>query len=59
VFAALFGAGVLLAVFAIRRWLLGPWGAAGLAAAAAIGLLGAFTTIPVNKNAHLVTALST
>jgi hypothetical protein len=57
--AALSGAGMLLAVFAIRRWLLGPWGAAGLAAAAAVGMLGAFGAIPVKKDAQLVTALST
>ena len=59
VVAAAFGVGTLLAVFAIRRWMLGPWGAAGIAAAAAIGLLGAFASIPVKKNADLVTALST
>jgi hypothetical protein len=57
--AALFGAGTLLAIFAIRRWLLGPWGVAGLAAAIVIGLLGALGTIPVRKDAQLVTALST
>jgi hypothetical protein len=59
VVAALSGAGTVLAAYVIRRWLLGPWGAAGLAAAAAIGLLGAFGAIPVNKDAQLVTALST
>ena len=57
--AALFGASMLLAVFTIRRWLLGPWGTAGLVAVAAIGLLGAFATIPFKKNTDLVTALST
>jgi hypothetical protein len=56
--AALFGASMLLAVFTIRRWLLGPWGTAGLVAVAAIGLLGAFATIPFKKNTDLVTALS-
>jgi hypothetical protein len=55
----LFSAGMLFAVFAIRRWLLGPWGAAGLAAAAAVGMLSAFGAIPVQKDAQLVTALST
>jgi len=58
IIAALFGAGTLLAISAIRRWLLGPWGLAGLAAAIAIGVLGALTAIPVKKDAQLVTALS-
>jgi hypothetical protein len=57
--AALLGASVLLAVFTIRRWLLGPWGTAGLVAVAAIVLFGAFATIPFKKNTDLVTALST
>jgi len=57
--AALFGASMLLAVFTIRRWLLGPWGTAGLIALAAIALFGAFATIPFKKNMDLVTALST
>jgi hypothetical protein len=58
VIAALTGIGILLAVFAIRQWFLGPWGVAGLAAAAAIGLLGAFAAIPVKKDADLSIALS-
>ena len=57
--AALFGASMLLAVFTIRRWMLGLWGTAGVAAATAIVMLGVFATIPVKKNADLVTALST
>ena len=57
--AALFGASMLLAVFTIRRWRLGLWGTAGVAAATAIVMLGVFATIPVKKNADLVTALST
>jgi hypothetical protein len=57
--AALFGTATLLAIFAIRRWLLGPWGLAGLAAAAVIGLLGVLGTVPLKKDAQLVTALST
>jgi hypothetical protein len=56
VIAALTGTGILLAVFAIRQWLLGPWGVAGLAA---IGLLGAFAAIPFMKNADPTIALST
>src|SRR5262249_11784691 len=58
VIAALLGMGTLLAVFAIRRWLLGPWGRAGVAAAAAIGMVAAFGALPIKKDAALVTALS-
>lgn len=57
--AALVGAGTLSAVFAIRQWMLGPWGKAGLAAAAAVGLLGAFAAIPVKKDMDLAVAWST
>jgi hypothetical protein len=57
--AATFGAGILLTVFVIRRWFLGPWGVAGVAATAAIVLLGSFTVIPFEKNADLTVALST
>jgi len=57
--AALLGVGTLLAVCAIRQWLLGPWGAAGLATAAAIGLFGIFAIIPADKNADLAVPLST
>jgi hypothetical protein len=57
--AALLGAGTLLAVRAIRQWLLGPWGRAGLAAAAAIGLFGIFAIIPADKNVDLTVPLST
>lgn len=58
VMAALVGTGTLFAVFAIRRWLLGPWGAAALAAAGVIGLFGALTLVPVNKHADLTVAFS-
>lgn len=58
ILGALFGTGTLLAAFAIRRWLFGPWGTAGLAAAAVIGLLGAFAAIPVMKNADPTVAFS-
>lgn len=49
--AAAGGAGVVIAIFVIRRWLLGAWGMAGLAAVAAIGALGIFATIPINNRA--------
>ena len=57
--AAALGAGVIFAVFAIRRWLLGAWGIAGLAAVAVIGILGIFSAIPVKKHADVATAFST
>ena len=59
VIAALLGAGMLFAVFAIRQWLLGPWGAAGRAAAAAIGVFGVFAAIPVDTNVDRAIAFST
>lgn len=58
VMAALIGTGTLAAVFAIRRWFLGLWGAAALAAAAVIGLFGALTLVPVNKHADLTIGFS-
>jgi len=57
--AVLSGSGVLFAVFIIRRWLLGPWGTVGLAAAATVAMLGTFGALPVKKDTQLVTALST
>lgn len=59
IIGAAFGTATLLAAFAIRRWLFGPWGTAGMAAAAVIGLLGAFAAIPVMKNADPTVAFST
>jgi len=58
ILAAIAGTATLLAVFAIRRWFLGPWGVAGIAAAAAIGLLLGFAAIPAKKNADLTVAFS-
>lgn len=59
IIATLLGTGTLLAVYAVRRWLIGLWSGAGLALATAIGLVGAFGAIPVNKNVDLTIALST
>jgi hypothetical protein len=46
VVAALVGSGILLSVFAIRRWFLGLWGTAGVFAAAAIFFIASVTVIP-------------
>jgi len=56
--AAVSGAGTLLAVFAIRKWRVGPWGTAALAAAAGIALVGAIAAMPV-RTADLALAPST
>jgi hypothetical protein len=57
--AALFGAGILIAVFAIRRWRLGPLGQAGIAALAAVAVFGFFAVVPAKKDADPTLALST
>jgi hypothetical protein len=57
-FAALFGAGILLSVLAIRRWRLGPWGRAGITAVAAVAAIGFFAIAPAKKDADPALALS-
>src|SRR5712671_656596 len=57
--AALFGAGILIAVLAIRRWRLGPLGQAGIAALAAVAVFGFFAIVPARKDADPTLALST
>src|SRR5882724_8549391 len=57
--AALFGAGILIAVLTIRRWRLGPLGQAGIAALAAVALFGFFAIVPTKKDADPTLALST
>jgi hypothetical protein len=57
--AALFGAGILISVLAIRRWRLGLWGRAGIAALAAVVVAGFFAVVPAKKDASLTLALST
>jgi|tagenome__1003787_1003787.scaffolds.fasta_scaffold20985049_3 hypothetical protein len=56
--AALLGAGTLIAVFAIRRWRLGPLGQAGTAALAAIAMIGVFAVVPARKETDSTLALS-
>src|SRR5712691_11909109 len=57
--AALFGAGILIAVLAIRRWRFGPLGQAGIAALAAVAVSGFFAAVPAKKDADPTLALST
>lgn len=59
VVAALLGSGILLSVFAIRRWFLGLWGTAGVLATAAIVFIAIATVIPFRTNTDLTIALST
>ncbi len=57
--AALFGAGILTAVLAIRRWRFGPLGQAGIAALAAVAVFGFFAAVPAKKDADPILASST
>jgi hypothetical protein len=57
--AAQFGAGTLLGVLVIRRWRLGPFGQAGIAALAAVAVFGFFAVVPVKKDVDPTLALST
>lgn len=59
VVAALLGSGILVSVFAIRRWFLGLWGTAGVLATAAIFFVATVTVIPFRTNTDLTIALST
>ncbi|AMA56718.1 hypothetical protein [Bradyrhizobium sp. CCGE-LA001] len=57
--AALLGSGLLLSVFAIRRWFLGVWGTAGVMAAAMIIFISTLTLLPLRTNTDPTIALST
>ncbi len=57
-FAALFGAGVLISVLAIRKWRLGLWGQAGVAALATLAVVGFFAIVPAKKDADPTLALA-
>jgi hypothetical protein len=59
ILSALFGAGTLVAVLAIRRWRLGSLGQAGIAALAAIAVFGFLAFVPATKDADPTLALST
>ncbi len=56
VVAAVLGSGILLSVFAIRRWFLGLWGTAGVLATAAIFFIASVTVIPFRTNTDLTIA---
>lgn len=59
VVAALLGSGLLLSVFAIRRWFFGLWGTAGVLAAATVIFIAALTILPIRTNTYPPIALST
>ena len=56
--AALFGVGLVLAVFLIQNWFYGIWGMASVLATATVFYLAAFTLLPVRQNSDLPIALS-
>ncbi|WP_244430184.1 hypothetical protein [Bradyrhizobium liaoningense] len=58
VVAAFLGSGLLLSVFAIRRWFLGLWGTAGVLATAVIIFVATLTVIPLRTNTDPTIALS-
>ncbi len=58
-FAGLFGSGVLISAWVIRRWRLGLWGQIGIGALAAIVVVGFFATAPARKGADATLALPT
>jgi hypothetical protein len=57
--SALFGAGILIGVFAIRKWQFGLWGQVGIAAIAAVAVFGFFAIVPAKKDTDPTLALST
>ncbi|OSJ19050.1 hypothetical protein BST63_03990 [Bradyrhizobium canariense] len=59
VVAALLGSGILVSVFAIRRWFMGLWGTAAVLATAAIFSIASLTVIPFRTNTDVTIALST
>lgn len=58
-FAALFGSGILVSAWAIRRWRLGLWGQAGIAALAVVVAVGFFAMVPAKRGVDPTLALST
>jgi hypothetical protein len=57
-FAALFGSGVLVSAWVIRRWRLGLWGQIGIGALAILVVVGFFATAP-RKGTDATLTLST
>jgi hypothetical protein len=58
-FSTLFGAGIICAVLAIRRWRLGLLGQVGTAALAAIAVFAFFAVAPARKDANPTLASAT
>src|SRR6185437_4675447 len=58
-FAALFGSGVLISAWVIRRWRLGLWGQAGIAGLAVVVAVGFLAMAPAKRVADPTLALST
>jgi hypothetical protein len=57
-FASLFGTGILISVSSIRRWRLGLWGQAGIAAFAAVVVVGFLAVVPAKNDADPTLALT-
>jgi hypothetical protein len=57
-FAALFGAGVPISIFVIRKWSLGVWGKLGVLATALIILAGFLAVTPIKTDVDPTLALS-
>jgi hypothetical protein len=57
-FAALFGTGILISVWAIRRRRAGLWGQAGIAALAAVVVVGFLAVVPLKKDTDPTLALT-
>jgi hypothetical protein len=57
-FSALFGAGIVFGMWAIRKWQLRLWGQVGAAAVAAVAVFGFFAIVPANKDADPTLAFS-
>lgn len=56
--AAACGVSILIGLAVIRRSRLGPWGRSGIAAAAAVGLIGFFAVNPANREVDPALSLS-
>jgi hypothetical protein len=57
-FAAFFGAGVPISVFAVRKWSLRIWGRLGVLAIASMALVGFLAVTPIKTDADPALALS-
>jgi hypothetical protein len=55
--AALFGAAIPISIFAVRSWLLGPWGKAGIVTLFIVAIFGSFVAIPIKRDTDPTIAL--